>query len=210
MESSNLHVMDHPLIQHKISLLRRKETDVMEFRRLVHDVALLIGYEAARDLKLKSCSIETPLEIMEGKILARPVCLVPILRAGLGMVDALLELFPKALVGHIGLRRNEKTLQPVEYYRSLPPRLDQCDVFVLDPMLATGGSAIRTIDSLKNCGAQHIHLLNLVGAPEGVKAVLDVHPDVSVYLGTLDRSLNENGYILPGLGDAGDRLFGTL
>lgn len=210
MRDDKLHVMDHPLIRHKITMMRCKQTNTKDFRQLVSEVALMIGYEATRDLPLEHCEIETPLTATTGFRVPKHVCLVPILRAGLGMVDAMLSLIPAARVGHIGLYRDPKTFAPVEYYCKLPPDVAERVVMVLDPMLATGGSAAAAIGFLKQRGARHIKLLNIIGAPDGVKRVTEEHPDVDIYLGNLDDSLNDHAYILPGLGDAGDRLFGTL
>ena len=210
MYNPRLHIMDHPLIQHKISMLRRKETDTKDFRQLVNEIALLIGYEATRDLPLEDAEIETPLMKTMGHFLPKQVCLTPILRAGLGMVDAMLNLIPAARVGHIGLYRDPKTFKPVEYYCKLPPDVAERVVIVLDPMLATGGSASAAIGFLKKRGARLIKLVNIIGAPEGVEVIFRDHPDVDIYLGCLDQKLNDHAYILPGLGDAGDRLFGTL
>lgn len=207
---SKLYVFDHPLIQHKISYMRKKETGTKEFRQLVNEVASLMAFEATRDLPLKEIEIETPVakakvNVIEGKKLG----LVPILRAGLGMVDGILDLIPAAKVGHVGLYRDPETLQPVEYYVKLPNDVEERDFLVLDPMLATGGSAVEAINSLKTRGAKNIKLLCICGAPEGVKTVQDAHPDVDIFLAALDEKLNDHGYIVPGLGDAGDRLFGT-
>ncbi len=210
MTHNNPHLINHPLIRHKISKLRDQETGVRDFRRLVHEITLLLGYESARDLTLKSQIIQTPLQKTEAQLLAKPVCLVPVLRAGLGMTEAMLELFPDALVGHLGLYRDHETLKPVEYYHNLPANIADCDVFILDPMLATGGSASAAVDFLKEKGAVSIRMLNLIASPEGVQNFLHSHSEIPIYLGTLDQTINENGYILPGLGDAGDRLFGTL
>ncbi len=210
MSNAALHLMDHPLILHKISMLRRKETNTKDFRQLVNEITLLIGYEATRDLELADMEIETPLQKTIGKGLPRQICLVPILRAGLGMVDAMLSLVPSARVGHVGLYRDHDTLQPVEYYFKMPPDVADRVVIILDPMLATGGSAASAIDSLKKRGVKSIKIINIIGAPEGVSVIRNTHPDVDIYLGALDERLNENGYILPGLGDAGDRLFGTM
>ncbi len=210
MNSHRLHLMDHPLIQHKISMLRKKDTDTKDFRQLVQEISLLIGYEATRDLDLADCEVETPLMKTRGRVLVKQVCLAPILRAGLGMVDAMLNLIPAARVGHIGLYRDPKTFQPVEYYCKLPPDVAERVVIVLDPMLATGGSAAAAIGFLKKRGVRRIKLLNLIGVPAGVECVQKEHPDVDIYLGALDERLNDHAYILPGLGDAGDRLFGTL
>ena len=209
MSDAKLHVMDHPLILHKISMLRSKETGTKDFRELIYEIALLIGYEATRDLPVTEYTVSTPVAEAVGYRLPRQVCLVPILRAGLGMVDALLSLIPAARVGHIGLYRDPQTLNPVEYYCKMPPDLAERVVLVLDPMLATGGSAAAAISFLKQRGAKTIKMLNIIGAPEGVKKVTDAHPDVDIYLGSLDEKLNDHGYIVPGLGDAGDRLFGT-
>ncbi len=207
---SKLYVMDHPLIIHKVSKLRSKDTTVKEFRELVNEIALLMGYEATKDLKLTEIDVETPLVKTKGQIIEKQVAIVPILRAGLGMVDALMSLIPAAKVGHIGLYRDHDTLQPVEYYCKLPTDIEQRQVLVLDPMLATGGSSAAAIEFIKKRGAKKIKLVCVIGAPEGVEAVQKAHPDVDIYVGALDEKLNENGYILPGLGDAGDRLFGTL
>ena len=206
----NLFVMDHPLIMHKVSILRNKETSVKDFRELVNEIALLMGYEATKDLKLTEIDVETPLVKTRGHVVEKQVALVPILRAGLGMVDALMSLIPAAKVGHIGLYRDHETLQPVEYYCKLPTDIEQRQVLVLDPMLATGGSSVAAIEFIKRRGARKIKLVCVIGAPEGVRAVQEAHPDVDIYVAALDEKLNENGYILPGLGDAGDRLFGTL
>lgn len=211
METLNtLHVMDHPLVAHKISMLRKVETDTRDFRQLVSEISLLIGYEATRDLKLYEAEIKTPLCTTMGKFVTRQVCFVPILRAGLGMVDAMLNLLPASKVGHIGLYRDPNTHLPVEYYCKMPPDLAERVAIILDPMLATGGSSVAAIQMLKDRGCKNIKMVNIIGAPEGVKAVQEAHPDVNIYLGSLDSGLNERCYILPGLGDAGDRLFGTL
>ena len=202
--------MDHPLILHKISMLRDKKTNTKDFRQLIYEISLLIGCEATRDLPVAEYAVSTPVADAVGYRLPRQVCLVPILRAGLGMVDALLNLIPAAKVGHIGLSRDPATLEPVEYYCKLPPDVAGRVVLVLDPMLATGGSAAAAITFLKKRGVKSIKMLNIVGAPEGVAKITEVHPDVDVYLGGLDEKLNDHGYIVPGLGDAGDRLFGTL
>ena len=209
MPNSKLHVMDHPLIRHKISILRSKDTNTKDFRQLIGEIALLIGYEATRDLPVTECPVSTPLGETIGYRLPHQICLVPILRAGLGMVDALLNIIPAAKVGHIGLSRDHSTLEPVEYYCKLPPDVSERIALVLDPMLATGGSAAAAISFLKKRGVKNIKMLNIVGAPEGVAKVMKVHPDVDIYLGYLDERLNANGYIVPGLGDAGDRLYGT-
>ncbi len=207
---AKLHIMDHPLIQHKITMLRMKDTNTKDFRQLVNEIALLIGYEATRDLPVEDIEIETPLMKTIGKKCPKQVCLTPILRAGLGMVDAMLELIPAAKVGHIGLYRDPKTFEPVEYYCKLPPDVAERTVIVLDPMLATGGSAAAAISFLKQRGVSKIKMVNIIGVPKGVETVLEAHPDVDIYLGALDERLNDHAYILPGLGDAGDRLFGTL
>ena len=204
-------VMDHPLIQHKLTYLRDKNTGSKEFRALVSEIATLVCYEATRDLPLEETEIETPLVKTKTKVIAgRKLALVPILRAGLGMVDGVLTLVPAAKVGHIGLYRDHETLQPVEYYSKLPSDLPQRDVLVLDPMLATGGSAIDAISIIKRSQPKSIKFLCIIAAPEGVRALTQAHPDVQVYCAAVDDRLNENGYILPGLGDAGDRIFRTL
>ena len=210
MTDARLHVMDHPLILHKISMLRDKETNTRDFRQLICEIALLIGCEATRDLPVTECAVTTLVAEAVGYRLPRQVCLVPILRAGLGMVDALLSLIPAAKVGHIGLSRDSATLAPEEYYCKMPPDVAERVVLVLDPMLATGGSAAAAISFLKKRGVKHIKMLNIIGAPEGVAKIAEVHPDVDIYLGSLDEKLDDHGYIVPGLGDAGDRLFGTL
>ena len=203
-------IVEHPLLQHKISLLRNKQTGTKEFRDLVGEIATLLCYEATRDLPLEEVEIETPITMAKTKVLAgRKLALVPILRAGMGMLDGMLTLIPAAKVGHIGLYRNEETLEPVEYYCKLPKDIAERDVFVLDPMLATGGSAIDAIGQIKKRGAKHIKFIGLIAAPEGLKALHEAHPDVDIYVAAQDEKLNENGYIIPGLGDAGDRIFGT-
>ncbi len=207
---SKITVMEHPLIQHKITILRKKETSVKEFRFLANEIALLMGYEATRDLPLRDIEVETPVAKTKGKEVEKQVAVVPILRAGLGMVDAILSLIPSAKVGHIGLYRDPETHTPVEYYCKLPTEIDKRTVIVVDPMLATGGSAVAAIDFIKQRGAKKIKFMCLIAAPEGVKALSEAHPDVDIYIGALDEKLNENCYIVPGLGDAGDRLFGTL
>jgi uracil phosphoribosyltransferase len=205
-----LTVIEHPLIQHKLSFLRDRSTPTKLFKELVDEIAMLMAFEATRHLPVETLRIETPLESMEAHRLAgfEPV-LVPILRAGLGMVDGIRALMPSARVGHIGLYRDHNTLEPVEYYFKVPPDLAQRDVFVLDPMLATGGSAVDAVTQLKKAGALRIRFMCLVAAPEGAARLAAAHPDVPVFAAALDRELNANGYILPGLGDAGDRLFGT-
>lgn len=208
--TSKLHVMDHPLIRHKITILRDKNTDVQTFRNLIGEIALLIGYEATRDLNLSEVDVETPLVKTKGSVIKKQVTIVPILRAGLGMVDSLMSLIPASKVGHIGLYRDHDTLKPVEYYCKFPPDIAERQVIVTDPMLATGGSAIAAVDCLKRRGVKKIKLMCVLAAPEGVEAFSKEHPDVDIFCGVLDEKLNENGYIVPGLGDAGDRLFGTL
>ena len=203
-------ILDHPLVQHKISLLRNKNTGTKEFKELVGEIATLLCYEATRDLPTKEVEVETPMGVAKCNVLAgRKLALVPILRAGLGMVDGMLTLLPAAKVGHIGMYRNEETLEPVEYYCKLPNDINEREVFVLDPMLATGGSACDAIGQIKKRGAKHIKFIGLVAAPQGLKALHEAHPDVDIYVGALDEKLNDNGYIVPGLGDAGDRIFGT-
>ena len=208
---SQLHIIDHPLITHKLSIMRNKKTGSKDFRELLDEIAMLMGYEITRDLPLEDLHIETPLVPMTAKrVSGKKLAIVPILRAGLGMVDGLLRLVPVAKVGHIGMYRDETTHEPVEYYCKMPPDIADRLVIVVDPMLATGGSAADAITLLKNkYGCRNIRLMNLVAAPEGVKRVQDEHPDVDIYVAALDERLNENAYILPGLGDAGDRIFGT-
>lgn len=203
-------IVEHPLLQHKLSILRNKQTGTKEFRDLVGEIATLLCYEATRDLPMEEVEIETPITMAKTKVLAgRKLALVPILRAGLGMVDGMLTLLPAAKVGHIGLYRNEETLEPVEYYCKLPSDIAERDVMVLDPMLATGGSAVDAITQIKKRGAKSIKFLAIIAAPEGLERLHSVHPDVDIYVAALDEKLNENGYIIPGLGDAGDRIFGT-
>ena len=207
---SKVTIMDHPLIQHKIGLIRRKETGSKDFRQLISEIAMLMCYEATRDLKLTDVEIDTPISHMTAKELAgKKLAVVPILRAGLGMVDGMLTMIPAAKVGHIGLYRDPETLKPVEYYCKLPADCGEREVFVTDPMLATGGSAVAAITMLKEKGVKNIHFMCLIAAPEGIKALTEAHPDVDVYVGALDECLNDHGYIMPGLGDAGDRIFGT-
>ena len=201
---SVVEIVDHPLIQHKISLLRDRNTGTKEFRDLVSEIAMLLCYEATRDLPTEEVEVETPVALARTKVLAgRKLALVPILRAGLGMVDGMLNLIPAAKVGHIGMYRNEETLVPVEYYCKLPNDINEREVFVLDPMLATGGSACDAIGQIKKRGAKHIKFIGLVAAPQGLKALHEAHPDVDIYVGALDEKLNDNGYIVPGLGGAG-------
>jgi uracil phosphoribosyltransferase len=205
-----VYVFDHPLIQHKLTYIRKKETGTKEFRELVDEIATLMAFEATRDLPLDEVEIETPVSRMKSKVLSgKKLGIVPILRAGIGMVDGIVKLIPAAKVGHIGLYRDPETLKPVEYYVKLPSDITERDIFVVDPMLATGGSAIEAIHSLKKRGAKRIKFLCLIAAPEGLKALEEAHPDVDIYIAALDDKLDENGYIVPGLGDAGDRLFGT-
>ena len=206
----NLTLLGHPLIKHKLSLLRDRRTPVKDFRDLVGEIAMLMAYEVTKDLPTEPVELDTPLEHMTGeKVSGKKLALVPILRAGLGMVEGILRLIPSARVGHIGLYRDHETLQPVDYYFKAPSAREERDFFLLDPMLATGGSAAAACTTLKHAGARSLRLLCIVAAPEGVRKMLDTHPDVPVYAAALDRQLNEHGYILPGLGDAGDRLFGT-
>lgn len=205
-----VHVLEHPLIQHKLTYIRDKHTGTKEFRELVDEVAMLMAFEITRDLPLQEKTVETPVTEAQTYVLAgKKMGLVPILRAGLGMVDGMLNLLPAARVGHVGLYRDPETLQPVEYYIKLPSDISERDLIVIDPMLATGGSANDAIHSLKKRGAKSIRLMCLVAAPEGVEVIKNEHPDVDIYLGALDERLDEKGYIVPGLGDAGDRLFGT-
>ena len=207
---SKVVVMDHPLIQHKIGILRRVETGSKDFRTLIGEIAMLECYEATRDLQLADVEIETPICKTTAKELkGKKLAVVPILRAGLGMVDGVLAMIPAAKVGHIGLYRNEETLEPVEYFCKLPADCANREVFVVDPMLATGGSAIAAIQMLKNRGVKNIHFMCVIAAPEGIKKMQEAHPDVDMIIGALDDHLNETGYIVPGLGDAGDRIFGT-
>lgn len=206
----NLIVVTHPLIQHKVTLLRDHHTPKKIFKELVDEIAMLMAYEATADLSLDETTVSTPLEQTSGrKVGGKKLTLVPILRAGLGMVEGILRLVPSARVGHIGLYRDHDTLEPVDYYFKVPTDASERDFYVLDPMLATGGSAVSAIQSLKRVGARRIRFLCLVAAPEGVQRMHEAHPDVTVYCAALDRGLNQSGYILPGLGDAGDRLFGT-
>ena len=203
-------VISHPLIQHKLSILRREDTSTKDFRELVNEIAMLMGYEVSRDLPLAEVEIQTPItKTTQKQLSGKKLAIVPILRAGIGMVDGLLSLVPAAKVGHIGMYRDEETLEPVEYLVKLPEDIDQRQIFVVDPMLATGGSAILAVDSLKKRGAANIKFVCLVAAPEGVKKLQEAHPDIDIYTASLDEKLNEHGYIVPGLGDAGDRLFGT-
>ena len=208
---SELHIVDHPLVTHKLSIMRNKKTGSKDFRELLEEIAMLMGYELTRDLPLTDVTIETPLTKMKAKMIAgKKLAIVPILRAGLGMVDGLLSLIPVAKVGHIGLYRDPKTHLPVEYYCKLPPDVAERIVILVDPMLATGGSAVDALTMLKQRGCKQIRFMCLVAAPEGVKKVQEAHPDVDIYTAALDECLNEHAYIVPGLGDAGDRIFGTL
>ncbi|MDK4399115.1 uracil phosphoribosyltransferase [Enterococcus faecalis] len=203
-------VIDHPLIQHKLTMIREKNCGTKVFREVVNEIAMLMAYEVSRDMPLEDVVIETPMGKSTQKTLSgKKVAIIPILRAGIGMVDGILELIPAAKVGHVGLYRDEETLQPHEYFVKLPEDITSRQLFVVDPMLATGGSAIMAIDSLKERGASNIKFVCLVAVPEGVKALQEAHPDVDIYTAALDERLNEDGYIVPGLGDAGDRLFGT-
>ena len=207
---SNVTVLDHPLIQHKVGIIRRKEVGTRDFRSIISEIAGFMCYEATRDLKLKDVEIETPIcKAVVKELSGRKLAVVPVLRAGLGMVDGILNLIPAAKVGHIGLYRDPETLEPVEYYCKLPADCDEREVFVVDPMLATGGAASAAITLLKEHGCRHIRLMNIIAAPVGVERLQKDHPDVDIYIAALDDHLNEHGYIVPGLGDAGDRIFGT-
>jgi uracil phosphoribosyltransferase len=206
----NLTVLDHPLIQHKLSILRDRHTSTRDFKQLVGEIATLMAYEATQDLATEPVEIETPMERMTGRqVSGKKLTLVPILRAGLGMVEGIAQLIPSARVGHIGLYRDHGTLKPVDYYFKIPSAEVERDFYVLDPMLATGGSAVAAVGALKDAGARRIRFLSIVAAPAGVRRMQDAHPGVPIYTAALDRELNDSGYILPGLGDAGDRLFGT-
>ena len=207
---ANVHVMDHPLIHHKLAVLRNKETPVKEFRELINEISGLMCYEATRNLPTMDVEVETPVATAKCKMLAgKKLAIVPILRAGLGMVDALVDLIPSAKIGHIGLYRDPVTHEPVEYYCKLPEDIGNRVTFVVDPMLATGGSAVAAIDFLKKHGCKNIIMMNIIGCPEGIKRVQESHPDVEMYLAACDERLNDHAYIIPGLGDAGDRIFGT-
>ena len=206
----NVFIFDHPLIKHKVSILRDKHTGMKEFRELVEEITTVMTYESMRDVELVPVDVETPLETTtQQRVKEESIAIVPILRAGLGMVNGVHKVFPTARVGHIGMYRDEQTLEPQEYYCKLPEGIQDMTVFLIDPMLATGGSACDALSALKKRGCKNIKFMALIAAPEGVEAVAKAHPDVKVYISTLDRCLNKNGYILPGLGDAGDRLFGT-
>ena len=207
---SKLVVMDHPLIQHKVSLMRSKDTSTKAFRELLDEVSMLMAYEVTRDLTLEDIEVETPIcKCTAKEIAGKKLAVVPILRAGLGMVDGVTRLVPSARVGHIGLYRDPNTLEPVEYYCKLPTDIEERDIILVDPMLATGGSAVAAISFLKKRGCKSIKMMNLIAAPEGINRVMKEHPDVDVFVAAVDEKLNEHGYIVPGLGDAGDRLFGT-
>lgn len=208
--NGKVHVMDHPLVAHKLTILRDKNTSVKDFRELVSEIGMLITYEATRDLPLTTCEVETPIckttaPMLKGKKFA----VVPILRAGLGLVDGVLRMVPSARVGHLGMYRNEETMEPVQYFCKMPRDIAERDVLIVDPMLATGGSAVAAIQIMKGYGCKNIKLMVLVAAPKGIEVVTSKHPDVEVYCGAVDQGLNENSYIVPGLGDAGDRIFGT-
>ena len=205
----NLKILDHPLIQQKLFYIRDKRTINLNFRTMVNEIAVLMVYEVTRNLPLHPREVDTPLEKTTGYVLAKPVTLVPILRAGLGMSDGILSLIPQARVGHLGLYRDKETLQPVEYYKKFPSNIADSDIIVIDPMLATGGSAVAAVDYVKKAGGNSIIFVCLVAAPEGVELLEDKHPDVPIYTAALDRELNDHKYILPGLGDAGDRIYGT-
>ncbi len=210
MNVENVTILEHPLIQHKISLLRDSATGTNEFRKLIEEIAMLMGYEALRDLPLKDVEVETPIEkCMTPKIAGKKLAIVPILRAGLGMVGGMLNLVPLAKVGHIGLYRDHETHEPHEYYCKLPEPIDQRTIVVLDPMLATGGSGAEAVEFIKKHGGKNIKFMCIIAAPEGLQRLHEAHPDIQIYVGHLDRCLNENAYICPGLGDAGDRIFGT-
>jgi uracil phosphoribosyltransferase len=210
MPENQVIVIDHPLVQHKLSMLRSKETNTNDFRNLIREISILMGYEILRDLPMEQAEIETPLEKMKTKVLAgKKLCIVPILRAGTGFLDGLLQLVPLARVGHIGLYRDPETLVPVEYYMKFPDDMSSRRVIVVDPMLATGNSAVAAVERVKEAEATDIKFMCLIAAPEGLKTFHEAHPDIPVYTAAVDRALNEQGYILPGIGDAGDRIFGT-
>ncbi len=210
MDMEKVHILDHPLLQHKLAILRDERTGSKEFREVVSEIATLMCYEATRDLPLEEVEIKTPITTAKFKTLAgKKLAIVPVLRAGLGMVDGILELLPAAKVGHIGLYRDPDTLEPVEYYCKMPNDIAERDIIILDPMLATGGSASAAIQFIKNYDVKHIKLMNIIAAPEGIERVHKDHPDVEIYVAAVDEKLNDHGYIVPGLGDAGDRIFGT-
>ena len=210
MDMEKVHILDHPLLQHKLAILRDENTGVKDFRQVVSEVATLMCYEATRDLPLEEVEVKTPITTGKFRMIAgKKLAIVPVLRAGLGMVDGILTLLPSVKVGHIGLYRDPDTLEPVEYYCKMPTDIAERDVIILDPMLATGGSASAAIQFIKNYGVKHIKLMNIIAAPEGIKRVQHDHPDVEIYCAALDEKLNDHGYIVPGLGDAGDRIFGT-
>jgi len=207
---ANVHVLDHPLIQHKLAILRDKNTGTKEFRALISEIAGLMCYEATRNLPTVEVEVETPMQMAKCRMLSgKKLAIVPVLRAGLGMVDSMVDLIPSAKIGHIGLYRDPETHKPVEYYCKLPEDVGARQVYVVDPMLATGGSAVAAIDFLKQHGCKNIIMMNIIGCPEGIKTVQEAHPDVEIYLAACDEKLNDHAYILPGLGDAGDRIFGT-
>lgn len=206
----NVHVLDHPLIKHKVAIIRNKDTDTKNFRELISEIATLMTYESFKDVPTQEIIVETPLETVKQTVVKEnSIAIVPILRAGLGMVEGILKLFPAAKIGHIGMYRDEETLEPHEYYCKLPTNIEDKVVMVVDPMLATGGSGVDAINLLKKRGCKKIKFMAIIAAPEGVSKLAEAHPDVEIFVSTLDRCLNENGYILPGLGDAGDRIFGT-
>ena len=210
MDMEKVHILDHPLLQHKLSILRDENTGVKDFRQVVSEIATLMCYEATRDLPLEEVEIKTPITTAKFKMIAgKKLAIVPVLRAGLGMVDGILTLIPSVKVGHIGLYRDPDTLEPVEYYCKMPTDIAERDVIILDPMLATGGSASAAIQFIKNYEVKHIKLMNIIAAPEGIERVHHDHPDVDIYCAALDEKLNDHGYIVPGLGEAGDRIFGT-
>jgi uracil phosphoribosyltransferase len=209
MPAPNVILIDHPVIQTKLTELRDRSTDHRKFRELLNEVGGLMVYEVTRDFPTRPRDVQTPLEVMTGRVLAREVTLVPILRAGLGMADGVLKLLPDARMGHLGVYRDEKTLEPISYYQKLPPDIAQTEVLLIDPMLATGGSGIAAVSILKKAGVKSMKFVCLVAAPEGIAALHSHHPEVHIYCAAIDRQLNERGYILPGLGDAGDRIFGT-
>ena len=207
---STVHVFEHPLIQHKLSILRDKNTGVKEFREMINEISMLMCFEVTRDLPVEDVEVETPVAVAHCKRLSgKKLAIVPILRAGLGMVDGMVQMIPSAKVGHIGLYRDPETLEPVKYYFKMPPDISEREVIVVDPMLATGGSAIAAVDFLKEAGVKRIRIMDIIAAPEGIAAMQKAHPDVDIYVAALDERLNDHGYIVPGLGDAGDRIFGT-